>query len=86
MRKNKKAKINQVRARVEVECAKRGWTIAELGRRCGRSPQAMNDVLSRQNPRLQTIKELADVLGISVADFFKVVTTEEYGRALMPNS
>lgn len=74
----------QLRARVKVECARRGMTLTALAKRCGRSAQWLNDVLGRENPKLDTLRLLADALGCPVARLVKPVTTEEFGKAMMP--
>jgi len=77
--------INQLRARVEVECSNRGITLTELARRVGKSPQGLNDILNRNSPRLSTVQELAQALGLTLDVFLRPVTVEEYGEARIPH-
>jgi transcriptional regulator with XRE-family HTH domain len=81
----KQVKINQMRARVELECSNRGITLSEYARRLKRSPQGLNDLLNRNSPRLSTIEEMAQALGITVEQFLKPVTAAEYGEAKIPH-
>ena len=75
--------MNQFRARIEVECKRRGWTLGELARRLGKSPQTLNALLRRGNPKQSTITEICRVFGIDWIDFQKNVTPAEYGEAMM---
>jgi len=80
------SEVNQVKARVSVEAKMRNMTISEVARRCGRSPQALQDILNRGNPRLETLQEIAGALGVSIDQLLVPVTAEEYGAAHMPTS
>jgi lambda repressor-like predicted transcriptional regulator len=86
--KSKRAEvpIQQLRARVKVEAARRGWSLADLARGCERSPQWLNDVLVRENPKLDTIRLLAGVLGCSIDRLLKPVTAEEFGKIMIPRA
>lgn len=77
-------KQNQIRARCELECARRGWTLARLAREAHKSPQSLNDILSNDSPRLGTVDELAQALGMTLSQFLEPVTAQEYGAACMP--
>lgn len=78
--------INQMRARVKVECARRGWALADLARACDRSPQWLNDVLHRENPKLETIRLIAGALNCTLERLLRPVTAEEFGKATMPRA
>lgn len=78
--------VKQMRARIKVECARRGWALADLARACDRSPQWLNDVLHRENPKLETLRLLAEALGCSLDKILRPVTAEEYGRTMMPRA
>jgi lambda repressor-like predicted transcriptional regulator len=78
--------VRQMRARIKVECARRGWALADLARACDRSPQWLNDVLHRENPKLETLRLLARALGCSLDKILRPVTAEEYGRTMMPRA
>lgn len=78
--------INQMRARVKVECARRRWALADLARRCDRSPQWLNDVLHRENPKLETIRLIAGALDCTLERLLRPVTAEEFGKATMPRA
>lgn len=82
----RKEPVNQLRARIRVEVARRGWSLADLARACGRSPQWLNDVLGRENPKLDTVRLLAQALGCNAERLLRPVTPEEYGRATMPRA
>ncbi len=73
-----------LRARLQVECARKGWSLSELARRLGKSPQGLQDVLRRGNPKAETLAEIAEALEVSVARLYQPVTPEEYGRTFMP--
>jgi len=79
-----KKTINQLKSRVEVECAKRGWSLTHFASLIGRSPQALNDMLKRDNARLDTIKDMADALGMTMEAFSEPVSVAEYGATLIP--
>lgn len=81
---SKTPKINQLKARIEVECAKRDMSVAQFARLVGRTPQALNDLVNRNNPRLDTIREFAAALEMTMDEFVKPVTVQEYGMALIP--
>jgi lambda repressor-like predicted transcriptional regulator len=74
---------NKFRARVEVECARRGWTFAELARRLGITPQALHATLGRYAHRRTTIDKIAAAFGLSVDEIETHVTPAEYGEAMM---
>jgi len=77
-------RINQLRARVEVECAKRGWSLAYFARILGKSPQALNDLIGHNSPRGSTIAELSEAFEMSIEDFKLPVSPLEYGEAKIP--
>ena len=78
--------VNHIKARIEVECRKRGITVSEVGRRTGRSPQAFQDILRRGNPTLATLKEIAAALEVEMEDLIRPVSAEEYGEATIPKA
>ena len=63
-----------LRARLQVECARKGWSLSELARQLGKTPQGLQDVLRRGNPKAETLAVIADALGISVAKLYQPVT------------
>ena len=77
-------KINQLKARIEIECARRGMSLASFARSIGRTSQALNDLMNRNNPRLDTVRAFAEALEMSMDDFAEPATAEEYGVALIP--
>lgn len=77
------AERNQLKARVRVEAARRGWKLADVARACGRSPQWLNDMLSRSNPKLETLTLLAGAFGCDIGRLLRPVNSEEYGRIMM---
>jgi len=78
--------VNHIKARIEVECQKLGVTMAEIARRTGRSPQALQDILKRGNPTLSTLREIADAMDVEMDVLIKPVTAEEYGEAHLPKN
>jgi lambda repressor-like predicted transcriptional regulator len=74
----------QLRARLQVECARKGWSLSELARQLGKTPQGLQDVLRRGNPKAETLAVIADALDIGVARLYQPVTPEEYGKVFMP--
>jgi lambda repressor-like predicted transcriptional regulator len=73
-----------LRARLQVECARKGWSLSELARQLQKTPQGLQDVLRRGNPKAETLTQIADALGVSVAKLYRPVTPEEYGLVFMP--
>lgn len=80
----KKNPIHHFRARIEIEIRKHGMSMSEFARKTGRTPQALNDLLNRNNPRLDTVREFAEVFSMKMDDFVKPVTTFEYGVIMIP--
>ena len=74
---------NQFRARIEVECKRRGWTLGELAKRLGKSPQTLNALLRRGDPKHSTTMEICKALDMTWLDFQANVTPAEYGEAMM---
>lgn len=51
----------------------RGWTLAELARRSGIKPESLSRTVKAKNRPLQTtLRRIADALGVSVEELFKV--------------
>jgi transcriptional regulator with XRE-family HTH domain len=53
----------------------RNWSQRELGRRSGVSPHTItrNEAMETQGYRLNTLKKLADALGLRVSDILKEI-------------
>jgi putative transcriptional regulator len=50
---------------------KKGWSQRDLAFECGKEPQSIERVENgKSNPTAYYLKEIADALGVSVADFF----------------
>jgi transcriptional regulator with XRE-family HTH domain len=84
MNKGKKKPIHQLKARITIEAARRGMSMSAFARKISRTPQALNDLLNRNNPRLDTIREFAEAFGMTMNDFVKAVTPTEYGEVMIP--
>ena len=76
--------INHFRARIVLLLRERNWSFSELGRRIGRSPQNIYNIIEQGNPRASVLKEIADVLEVTTDVLLDNVTPDEYGEALMP--
>lgn len=76
--------VNQFRARIEVETHRRRWSLSEFARRVGRTPQSLNDVMMRNNPRLDMIVNFAAVFEMTVDDFLVPITAKQYGAEFIP--
>jgi transcriptional regulator with XRE-family HTH domain len=76
--------FNHFRARVEIEAHRNNWTLAEVGQRVKRSPQALQDILKRGNPTLETLKQFAEALNISAEEMMSEVDPLEYGKMMIP--
>lgn len=75
---------NHIRARVELTAARHGWSLAEVARRMGVSPQTLQDILQRGRPRPETAERLAAALDMSVDDLLAEVKAAEYGAVFLP--
>ncbi len=50
---------------------KKGWSQRDLAYECGKEPQSIERVENgKSNPTAFYLKEVADALGVTVADFF----------------
>lgn len=76
--------IHQFKARLQIEAAKRGWTMSKLAKNLGRTPQALSDLIRQNNPRLDTLFEIAQRLEMTIEEFNEPVDAQEYGEALLP--
>ena len=56
------------RNKVKIECIKRGWTLKDLAKALGCSPQNLYLILSRKGTRASTISRIAKAIGCSVTD------------------
>lgn len=61
--------INKIR--IELTLAEKGWTRAELARRCGISAQNVSTILRRGTCEPKTAGKLAAGLGVNVAEIIK---------------
>ena len=79
-------KVNHFKGRVEVECAKRGISLTELGNRMGASQAALSGMLNYGSPSLKTLKRIAVALQVNVAILLQPVSAEEYGKVMRPQT
>lgn len=59
------------KARIELTLAEKGWTRAELARRCGISAQNVSTILRRGTCEPKTAGKLAAGLGAPVAEIIR---------------
>jgi len=78
------SKVNQFKARVELLCKKRGWTLRELARQMDKSPQGLHDVLQRGDPKASLLREFGQVLDVGPDELLEDVSPAEYGEEFMP--
>jgi lambda repressor-like predicted transcriptional regulator len=76
--------VNNLRARIEVEAARLGWSLAEVARRMGITPTAFGSILRRQTPKDETIDRIAAALEIDRETLLRPVNAKEYGATMMP--
>lgn len=76
--------VNHLRARIEVEAARLGWSLAEVARRMDITPTAFGSILRRQTPKDETLDRIAAALGIGRDRLMVPVTPEEYGAIMLP--
>lgn len=76
--------VNHLRARIEVEAARLGWSLAEVARRMGITPTAFGSILRRQTPKDETIDRIAAALEIDRNKLLRPVNAKEYGELMMP--
>lgn len=81
---NNEKQIHQFKARLQVEAAKRGWKMVQLAKHLGRTPQALSDLVRQNNPRLDTLFDIASKLGMTIDEFNEPVTEEDYGKFIIP--
>lgn len=63
--------LNKLGKRIVELRLKKGWSQRDLAFECGKEPQSIERVENgKSNPTAFYLKELADALGITVADFF----------------
>ena len=55
---------NTTEEQVKILCIKMGISVAELARRCGKSPQTFSQKMKRKRLTPDDLKEIADVCGI----------------------
>ncbi|MCK4791878.1 MAG: helix-turn-helix transcriptional regulator [Desulfobacteraceae bacterium] len=67
-----------IRKRIEIECCRFGISRAELARRVGKLPQALNDMLSRGDMRASLLKEIATELGVTMERLMAPIDDKEY--------
>ena len=67
----KQSYLNKLGKRIVELRLKKGWSQRDLAYECGKEPQSIERVENgKSNPTAFYLKELADALGITVADFF----------------
>ncbi|MBA4240060.1 MAG: XRE family transcriptional regulator [Sphingobacteriaceae bacterium] len=63
--------LNKLGKRIVELRLKKGWSQRDLAYECGKEPQSIERVENgKSNPTAFYLKELADALGVTVADFF----------------
>ena len=63
--------LNKLGKRIVELRLKKGWSQRDLAYECGKEPQSIERVENgKSNPTAYYLKELADALGVTVADFF----------------
>ena len=63
--------LNKLGKRIIELRLKKGWSQRDLAFECGKEPQSIERVENgKSNPTAFYLKELADALGVTVADFF----------------
>jgi len=76
-------KTEQLRARLTVEMTRKGWRVTDLAEACDRTSAWLNEVMNHSNPRLETLKLMADALGVEPSKLLEPVTAEEYGTVML---
>ena len=76
--------VNHFKARIELILKERGWSVAELARRLGKSQQRIYDIIQRGDPKTSTLRDFASVLDVQPEELLEEVTPEEYGEAFVP--
>lgn len=67
----KQSYLNKLGKRIVELRLKKGWSQRDLAYECGKEPQSIERVENgKSNPTAFYLKELADALGVTVADFF----------------
>jgi hypothetical protein len=67
-----------LRRRVEIECCRVGISRAELARRVGKLPQALNDMLARGDMKASLLKSISSELDVTMERLLTPVNDEEY--------
>lgn len=63
--------LNKLGKRIVELRLKKGWSQRDLAYECGKEPQSIERVENgKSNPTAYYLKELADALDVTVADFF----------------
>ena len=63
--------LNKLGKRIVELRLKKGWSQRDLAYECGKEPQSIERVENgKSNPTAFYLKELADALGVTVAEFF----------------
>lgn len=71
------SKINDLQSRLKVECDRIDISLAELARRIGLTPQAMNDVVQRGNMKATMLLQIAKVFDIPMEILMTPVSEDE---------
>ena len=61
---------NTTEEQVKILCIKMGISVAELARRCGKSPQTFSQKMKRKRLTPDDLKEIADVTGCTFETAF----------------
>ena len=67
-----------IRRRVEIECCRAGISRAELARRVGKLPQAVNDMLARGDMKASLLKLISEELDVTMECLMTPVGDAEY--------
>ena len=71
----------ELRDRIGVECEMTGISKAELARRIGKSPQALNAMLANGDMKATILKKISDVLKVPMELLLTPVTDQDYIEA-----
>jgi transcriptional regulator with XRE-family HTH domain len=70
-----------LRRRIEIECNRVGISRAELARRVGKLPQALNDMLARGDMKASLLKRISAELGVTMELLMSPLGDEQYEAA-----
>ena len=79
--KNNNEQAIELRDRISVECEMSGISKAELARRIGKSPQALNAMLANGDMKATVLKKVSEVLEVPMEILLTPVTDQDYVEA-----